>query len=110
MTNKLRPSNQELEKGLSPHIIKKASTQIDFLNWHNELFSTLIPDDAYYYLAQRLERKKVYKFQNELKLKRKKLKNWRLIDEAAFEGNIKKFRFALPYWFQSCTNMKPIRL
>lgn len=86
------------------------AAQIDFLNWHNELFSTLIPDDAYYYLAQRLERKKVYKFQNELKLKRKKLKNWRLIDEAAFEGSIEKLRFALPYWFQSCINMKPIRL
>ncbi len=85
------------------------AAQIDLLNWHNELFSTLIPDDAYYYLAQRLERKKVYKFQNELKLKRIKLKNWRLIDEAAFEGNIKKLRFALPYWFQSCTKMKPIR-
>lgn len=85
------------------------AAQIDLLNWHDELFSTLIPDDAYYYLAQRLERKKVYKFQNELKLKRQKLKNWRLIDEAAFEGNIKKLRFILPYWFQSCTNMKPIR-
>lgn len=85
------------------------AAQIDLLNWHNELFSTLIPDDAYYYLAQRLERKKVYKFQNELKLKKIKLKNWRLIDEAAFEGNIKKLRFALPYWFQSCTKMKPIR-
>lgn len=85
------------------------AAQIDLLNWHNELFSTLIPDDSYYYLAQRLERKKVYKFQNELKLKRIKLKNWRLIDEAAFEGNIKKLRFALPYWFQSCTKMKPIR-
>lgn len=85
------------------------AAQTDLLNWHNELFSTLLPDDVYYYLAQRLERKKVYKFQNELKLKRIKLKNWRLIDEAAFEGNIKKLRFALPYWFQSCTKMKPIR-
>ena len=86
------------------------AAQTDLLNWRNEIFSTLLSDDVYYYLAQRLERKKVHKFQNELKLKRQKLKNWRLIDEAAFEGNIKKFRFALPYWFQSCTNMKPIRL
>lgn len=85
------------------------AAQTDLLNWHDEIFSTLLPDDVYYYLAQRLERKKVHKFQNGFKLKRKKLKNWRLIDEAAFEGNIEKLRFALPYWFQSCTNMKPIR-
>lgn len=86
------------------------AAQIDLLNWHNDKFSTLIPDDAYYYLAQRLKRKKVYKFQNELKQKRQKLKNWRLIDEAAFEGEIEKLRFVLPYWFQGCSNLKPIRL